>query len=295
MHLTKIFYEVDEFCKQFEKQFERNLLTDGKDKRKRAFSLTLSEIMTIMIYYHDSGYKTFKDYYEKHVLVYMRGDFQALISYNRFIELRQKAFLPLLIFLQLNGLRQCTGISYIDSFPLEVSHIKRASSHKTFKGIAQKGKSSMGWFYGFKLHLVINHQGEVVAFCITPGNIADNNEGVLIKLTKKLFGKLFGDRGYLINEELFKKLYSNGVHLVTKIRKNMSNKLVEMEDKLLLRKRGVVESVGNILKESISIEHSRHRCLAGFLCHVLASLVTYCFREKKPSITASNNVVGLIC
>ena len=295
MHLTKIFYEVDEFCKQFEKQFERNLLTNGEDKRKRAFSLTLSEIMTIMIYYHESGYKTFKDYYEKHVLVYMRRDFQALVSYNRFIELRQKAFLPLFIFLQLNGLRQCTGISYIDSFPLEVCHVKRASSHKTFKGIAQKGKSSMGWFYGFKLHLVINHRGEVIAFCISPGNIADNNEGVLIKLTKKLLGKLFGDRGYLINEKLFKKLYSNGVHLVTKIRKNMSNKLVEMEDKLLLRKRGVVESVGNILKESISIEHSRHRSLAGFLCHVLASLVTYCFREKKPSITTNSNMIGLVC
>jgi len=295
MHLTKIFYEVDEFCKQFEKQFERRLLSVGEDKRKRAFSLTLSEIMTIMIYYHESGYKTFKDYYEKHVLVYMRGDFQTLVSYNRFIELRQKAFLPLLIFLQLNGLRQCTGISYIDSFPLEVCHIKRASSHKTFKGVAQKGKSSMGWFYGFKLHLVINHQGEVVAFCITPGNIADNNEDILIKLIKKLLGKLFGDRGYLVNEELFKKIYSNGVHLVTKIRKNMSNKFVEMKDKLLLRKRGVVESVGNILKESISIEHSRHRCLAGFLCHVLASLVTYCFREKKPSISTSYNVIELIC
>ena len=295
MHLTKIFYEVDEFCKQFEKQFERRLLSVGEDKRKRAFSLTLSEIMTIMIYYHESGYKTFKDYYEKHVMIYMRGDFKALVSYNRFIELRQKALLPLLIFLQLNGLRKCTGISYIDSFPLEVCHVKRASSHKTFKGIAQKGKSSMGWFYGFKLHLVINHQGEVVAFCITPGNIADNNEGVLLKLTKKLFGKLFGDRGYLINKELFKKLYSNGIHLVTKIRKNMSNKLVELKDKLLLRKRGVIESVGNILKESISIEHSRHRSLAGFLCHVLASLVTYCFREKKPSIAGCNNVVGLIC
>ncbi len=251
--------------------------------------------MTIMMYYHESGYRTFKDYYEKHVLIHMKGDFHTLVSYNRFIELRQKALLPLLIFLQLNGLRQCTGISYIDSFPLEVCHVKRASLHKIFEGIAQKGKSRMGWFYGFKLHLVINHQGEVVAFCITPGNIADNNESVLIKLTKKLFGKLFGNRGYLIHEELFKKLYSHGVHLVTKIRKNMSNNLVELKDKLLLRKRGVIESVGNILKESISIEHSRHRSIAGFLCHVLASLATYCFREKKPSIATCNNVVELVC
>ena len=153
----------------------------------------------------------------------------------------------------------------------------------------------MGWFYGFKLHLIINHQGEIIAFCITPGNVADNNEGILVKLTKKLFGKLFGDRGYLVNEELFKKLYSNTVHLITKIRKNMKNKLVEIEDKLLLRKLGIVESVGSILKESISIEHSRHRSLAGFLCHILAALATYCFREKKPSIAKTSNVVELIC
>ena len=294
MHLTKIFYEVDEFCKQFEKEFGKRLLTNGQAKRERAFRLSLSEIMTISIYYHESGYKTFKDYYEKQVLVHMHNDFHALVSYNRFLELRKKAFLPLAAFLQLTSLGKCTGISYIDSFPLKVSHIKRASSHKTFKGIAQKGKSSMGWFYGFKLHLVINHCGEITAFCITPGNIADNNKGVLIKLTKKLFGKIFGDRGYLVNEELFQKLRSRSVHLITKIRKNMQNKLMPIEDKLLLRKRGIVESVGSILKESISLEHSRHRSFAGFLSHVLAALVAYCFREKKPSISNHSSVIGII-
>lgn len=131
-------------------------------------------------------------------------------------------------------LRPRSGISYIDSFPLKVSHVKRASAHKTFRGIAQKGKASVGWFYGFKLHLVINPSGEITAFCITPGNIADNNEDILVKLTKKLFGKLFGDRGYLVNEELFKKLFSHGVRLFTKIRRNMKNKLLEVEDKLLI-------------------------------------------------------------
>jgi hypothetical protein len=295
MHLTKIFYEVDEFCKQFEQQFERKLLTDGQDKRDRHFKLSLSEIMTIVIYFHESGYKTFKDYYEKHVLVHMQCDFHHLVSYNRFLELKQKAFLPLLIFLQLNVLRPCTGISYIDSFPLKVCHVKRASAHKTFRGMAQKGKTSVGWFYGFKLHLVINHLGEITAFCITPGNIADNNENVLIKLTKKLFGKLFGDRGYLVNEELFKKLYLHGVRLFTKIRRNMKNKLLAVEDKLLLRKRGVIESVGSILKESASIEHTRHRSLSGFLSYVLAALVAYGFREKKPSIAKNSKVAGIIC
>lgn len=294
MHLTKIFYEVDEFCKQFEKQFARKLLTDGQEKRNREFRLSLSEIMTITIFYHDSGYKTFKDYYEKQVLTHMTRDFHTLVSYNRFLELRQKTLLPLLIFFQLNLLKPCTGISYIDSFPLEVCHIKRASSHKVFKGLAQKGKTSVGWFYGFKLHLVINHRGEIIAFCITPGNVADNNECVLVKLTKKIFGKVFGDRGYLINEDLFARLYMYGVCLFTKIRKNMKNKLLEIEDKLLLRKRGVIESVGNILKASVSIEHTRHRSLSGFLGHVLAALVAYGFRKKKPSIANNSRVIAMI-
>ncbi len=295
MHLTKIFYEVDEFCKQFEKQFEKRLLTNGQNKRDRAFSMSLSEIMTVVVYFHESGYKTFKDYYEKHVLIYMKNDFHHLLSYNRFLELKQKTLVPLLIFLQLKALGGCTGISYIDSFPLKVCHVKRASAHKTFRGMAQKGKTSVGWFYGFKLHIIINHLGEITAFCITPGNIADNNESVLIKLTKKLFGKLFGDRCYLVNEELFKKLYSHGVRLFTKIRRNMKNKLLELKDKRLLRKRGVIESVGSILKESASIEHTRHRSLSGFLGHVFAALAAYSFREKKPSIARNSRVAGIIC
>lgn len=295
MHLVEIFYEVDEFCKQFEKQFGARLLTSGQNKRDRQFSLCLSEIMTIAICYHESGYRTFKDYYTKHVLVHMRGDFHGLVSYNRFLELRQKALIPLFVFLQLNRLGKCTGISYVDSFPLKVSHIKRIYSHKTFKGIAQRGKTSVGWFYGFKLHVVINHLGEIIAFCITPGSVSDNNEKVLIRITKQLFGKLFGDKGYLINEELFKKLYSHGVHLFTKIRKNMKNKLLAIEDKLFLKKRGVVESVGSVLKGPVSIEHSRHRSMSGFFGYIFASLVAYSFREKKPSIAKNSRVVGMIC
>ena len=215
----------------------------------------------------------------------MQSDFHELVSYNRFTELRQKVFLPLLIYVQLNTIKQCTGTSYIDSFALEVCHIRRTSSHKMFKGLARKGKTSVGWFYGFKLHLVINHAGEIIAFYITPGNVADNNELVLIKLTKKLFGKLFGDRGYIVNEDLFKKLYANGLHLVTKIRKNMKNKLMSLEDKILLRSRGIIESIGGVLKESLSLEHSRHRSIFGFFVHVLSTIIAYNFRENKPSIS----------
>lgn len=250
--------------------------------------------MTISVYYHESGYKTFKDFYKKHVLVNMKYDFNNLVSYNRFLELRKKAVLPLLVFAQLSSLRNCSGISYIDSYPLKVCHIRRSSSHKVFKDSAKKGKTSVGWFYGFKLHVVINHKGEIISFYITPGNISDNNEKVLVKLTKNVWGKLFGDKGYLVNNTLFKRLYINGVQLVTKIRKNMKNKLMSLSDKLLLRKRGIIESVGNILKGSLSLEPSRHRSALGFLGQIISTIICYSYREKKPSISASSENLKLI-
>lgn len=282
--LVKIFYEIDEFCKQFDKQFNARLLTDGDNKRLKEFSLSITEIMTICVYYHETGYKTFKDYYTKYVLEHMKTDFRCLVSYNRFIELRQKVLFHLVLFAQFNSMKKCTGISFIDSFSLKACHIRRVYSHKVFKGLAQKGKTSVAWFYGLKLHAVINHQGEIVAFCITPGNVSDCNENILLRITKKLFGKLFGDKGYIINQELFEKLYMAGIHLITKLRKNMKNKLMSLEDKYLLRKRGTIESVGSILKERLSMEHTRHRSITGFFTHIIATIIAYNFRENKPSI-----------
>lgn len=282
--LTQIFCEIDDFCKQFQQQFNKNILTSGKNIRKREFKLSLSEIMTISIFYHHSGYKTFKEYYEKHVCVYFKHDFRDLVSYNRFLELKNLAMIPMIAFLQLSSMHKAMGISFVDSFSLNVSHPKRISSHKVFKGLAQRGKTSVGWFYGFKLHLVINIVGEIVAFYITPGNVADNNEGVILKLTRNLFGKIFADKGYLVNKNLFQKLYSKGIRIVTKARKNMKPVLMDYYDRLMLAKRGVIESAGAILKESMSLEHSRHRSIFGFFSHLLTTLCAYNFRPDKPSI-----------
>lgn len=285
MYLVEIFYVCDEFCKQFEREFNQKLLSDGAGIRNREFSLSLSEIMTIVIYFHSSGYKSFKDYYKRHVLVHMKSDFQGKVSYNRFIELKKKALTPLCILAQLQASeQQCTGVSIIDSFALEACHVRRSYSHKVLRGFAKKGKTSTGWFYGLKLHVVINHLGEILSFYITPGNVHDGNRDVLMNLLKKVFGKIFGDRGYLVNSNLFKELYMRGAHLITKIRKNMKNKLMSLEDKMLLRKRGVIESVGNVLKGSLSLEHSRHRSVYGFFSHILSTIIAYNFREKKPSI-----------
>lgn len=293
--LETIFYHIDEFNKQFEKDFNTRLLSSGENKRKRSFSLTASEVMTITLFYHYSGYKTFKDYYEKHVLCYMRDDFKGLVSYNRFLELRNKVVAPLTIFLQLTSLKikednEHLGVSFIDSFSLEVCHIKRASSHKTFAGSAAKGKTSTGWFFGFKVHIVTNPCGEIIACAITPGNVADNNRNILMLLTKGILGKIFGDKGYLVNEQVRRELANKGVHIVTKLRKDMKNKLMPLEDRLLLKKRGIIESVGSVLKETFSLEHSRHRSYAGFLSHVISTLVAYFFKPNKPSIMASNPI-----
>ncbi len=142
----------------------------------------------------------------------------------------------------------------------------------------------MGWFYGFKVHVVINGWGEIIDFTITSGNIVDNNEKVIEKITEKVYGKVYGDKGYLLNTELFKKLYSKGVHIVTKIRKNMKNKLMDMQDKIMLKKRGIIESVGAVLKEDLNIEHLRYRSPIALIVNVLSALTAYSFRKKKPSI-----------
>jgi len=294
MLLTTIFCETDDFCKNFQKQFKVNLLSNGDSRRNRSFSMTLSEIMAIIIFFPYSGYKTFKDYYEKHVMVNMKADFPGLVSYTRFLELKQKCFFALLIFAT-SRCGKCTGISFIDSFSLEVCHIKREHSNKVFQNFAKKGMTSMGWFFGFKLHLMINHLGEIIGFFITPGNVADNNENVLMKLTKKVFGKLFGDKGYLINSELFEKLYNNGVQLITKLRKNMKNKLMLMKDKILLGMRRLIETVGGLLKEQLSLEHTRHRSKIGFFVHIFSVILAYSFREHKPSIGAKPIALPKFC
>lgn len=274
--ITEIFYYIDEFCKLL----DSNSLLSNKKLRIRKSKLSLSEVMTICVLYHGSGYKTFKDYYTKYVLVNMKKDFGKLVSYNRFTELRQNAAIPLLMFTTLCK-QSCTGTSFIDSTKLEVCNVKRQYSNKTFSKCATKGKTSMAWFYGFKLHIVINERGEIIDFAITKGNVADNNKNVLCNFAKRLFGKLVGDKGYIGS---FKYMFERGVQMIHKIRSNMKNKLVDMFDKLLIRKRGIVESVFGILKEQLSLEHTRHRSHLGFLAHISSTIIAYFFRDKKPHL-----------
>ena len=280
MSLLEIFCDVDDFCQHFEPQWQQFQLGNGLRKRRRKCGLCLSEIMTIIINFHQSNYRTFKGYYLYHVKAHLHQGFPGLVSYSRFVRLMAQAFVPLtLYFLTRRG--QCTGISFVDSTPIKVCHNRRIQRHKVFAGIAARGKSTMGWFYGFKLHLVVNDHGEILSFQLTPGNV-DDRQPVPI-LTNDLFGKLFADKGYL-SQNLFEELLQKNVQLITGVRKNMKNRLLPLADKLLLRKRSIIETINDQLKNISQIEHSRHRSFTNFLVNLLAGLLAYTFQNKKPSL-----------
>jgi hypothetical protein len=287
--LTELFCIVDDFCKEFIPAFERHLLTAEGKTRQRKSRMHMSEIMSIIIHFHQSGYRTFKDYYIKHVSNYLKPFFPQLLSYNRFVELMKTATIPLICFIQSRAKTQ-TGIYFIDSTSLDVCHIKRAHCNKVFKGIAKKGKSTMGWYFGFKLHILINDIGEIMAFKITESTTDDRK--VVPELANNLFGKLIGDKGYL-SQKLFDELLDKGLQLITKIKKNMKNKLMPLFDKLLLRKRAIVESVNDQLKNISQIEHSRHRNFFNFIINILAGITAYSLKEKKPSLNLSSNMLAV--
>jgi hypothetical protein len=280
LQLTAMFCDIDDFCKRFEPIYHRHLLQAGHRPRSRQTALALSEIMTILIYFHRSHYRTFKHYYTEYVAAHLRPYFPTLVSYSRFVEFLPRALVPLCCYVQTRKGR-CTGIAFIDSTPLGVCHNRRITTHKVFEGWASRGKTSMGWFYGFKLHLVVNDEGELLAFCLTPGNTDDRRPAP--GLTKALFGQLFGDRGY-ISQALHDALFAHGLELLTKVRKNMKNRLMRFWDKLLLRKRVLIETINDQLKNISQIEHTRHRSMTGFMVNLVAGLIAYSYQPKKPSL-----------
>lgn len=283
LDLTQIYCDVDDFYRQFERcceTYQARLPCEGQPNGYQS-QLSLSEVMTIVIAFHGSGFRTFKDFYTCQVLPHWRSAFPHLVSYNRFVELMPWSFMALVSFLNTQCLGEVTGVSFIDSTSLSVCHVKRAQSHRTFKAVAGWGKSSVGWYFGFKLHLIINHQGELLAATLTPGNTDDRKP--VPEMTKDLIGKLFGDRGY-ISQPLFEALFERGLELITTRRKNMKNSLMPVLDKILLRKRPLIETVNDQLKNICHIEHSRHRSPFNFLVNLVSGLIAYTYHPDKPSL-----------
>lgn len=280
MDIVTLFCDIDDFCLQFVPAWQQCLVTPGSAQPRWTSRLCLSEVMTIVISFHQSGYRTFKDYFLRYVTQHLRWAFPHIGSYTRFVELMAAALVPLCAYLQTRKGRS-QGVAFIDSTLLAVCHPKRSTRHRVFAGVAAWGKNSLGWTYGFKLHLLINDLGEIVACCLTAANVDDRKP--VPHLLHGLHGKVFGDRGY-ISQALFDSLFTRGVQLITKLRKDMKNKLIPMLDKLLLRKRSLIETVNDQLKNISQIEHSRHRSVTNFLVNLVAGLIAYTYQAKKPSL-----------
>lgn len=288
MSILELFCSVDDFWMQFAPQWQSELLSVGKLHRVRATQMYPSEMMTILILFQQSHYRTFKAYYTEYVQRHLCSVFPTQVSYQRFVELMPRLLVPLVAYLH-TQLGRCTGISFIDSTKLAVCHNARIHQHRVFEGRAARGKTSVGWFYGFKLHLVVNDEGDLLAFCLTAGNVDDRRP--VPKLAYRLFGALFGDKGYLSQPLAEQLLVTQGLRLITKLRKKMHNRLLLLSDKLLLRKRAIIETINDQLKNVCQIEHSRHRSPINFLVHLIAGLIAYCQQPKKPSLRLQSIVL----
>lgn len=287
MNRLAIFCEIDDFCRIFEPKFNQQLLSDGDRQRIKPSRMSRSEVMTILVLFHRSGFRNLKKFYQNLVGKYWGRDFPDLLSYSRFVEVQRDCLILLGAFMQ-TRLGKCSGVSFIDSSKIAVCNNLRIKQNKVFEGVAKRGKTSTGWFYGFKVHLIVSDTGEILAWQITLGNVDDRKP--VPNMSKRLWGKLFGDRGY-ISQKLTGLLGAENIQLITKIKKNMTNKFVNFFDKLLLRKRAIIESINDQLKNISQIEHTRHRSVWNFYTNVVAGLIAYTYQERKPNLQLRKELV----
>lgn len=279
--LTTIFCEMDDFCKELDSYTMHKLLPSPiQGSRGPECSLSISEVMTILVMFHKIRYRDFKTFYCGHVQQFWQKYFPKLPSYQQFISIMKRAIFPLTLFTQFKSGKR-TGMYYIDSSCLPVCNVKRSKRHKTFAEVAKYGKTSIGWFFGLKLHLVINEKGELIAFKITKGNKHDSQEA--LSLLKTLKGLAFGDKGY-IGKKIFDELLNSGLKLITRKKKNMkqNSELSEFE-KQLLNQRNLVETVIDNLKYNLQIWHTRHRSILNALTHLVAAITAYAIEPLKLS------------
>jgi hypothetical protein len=287
MDILSVFCQIDDFCQTFEPKYNQFQLTEGQKKRNKPSQMAMSEVMTILVLFHQSGFRNLKTFYNEKICRYQRQDFPHLLSYNRFVELQSKATIFLAAFLQ-PKMGKCSGISFVDATKIQVCHNLRIKQNKVFKNVGERGKTSTGFFFGFKIHLIINDCGEILAWQVTAGNVDDRSP--VAKMAKQLWGKLFGDKGY-ISQTLSQVLGEHNLQLITKLKKNMKNKLMPFFDRLMLRKRAIIESVIDQLKNISQVEHTRHRSVWNFYGNLVAGLIAYTFQPLKPTLNLRQDLV----
>lgn len=284
--VTEIFCIIDEFCKNLDSELRKNCklpssTSSGKHFRNRKGKMSDSEIMTVMVCYHFGTYRNFKEYYINCILGALRREFPDAVSYNRFVELMPRKFILMMLFMKLSAFGKCSGITFVDSTMIPVCQNVRRYFNKVFRDFAKDGKGTMGWCHGFKLHILCNDSGEIITFCLTGANVDDRDERVWTVFAKELFGKVFADRGY-IGQDFFESLFDQGIHLVHGLKANMKNKLMPMYDKIMLRKRYIIECINELLKNKANLVHSRHRSIHNFIMNICSALAAYCFFDNKP-------------
>lgn len=276
--IITIFCQIDDFCNELDEYSAHQFIGEFSHKRGPETRLSLSEIMTLLIGFQTLRFRNFKAFYnfaQEHWKVY----FPELVSYQRMVELIKLALGPLTLFTQFNSGRR-TGIYYVDSSALPVCLLRRQKRHKTFETIAKFGKTSMGWFFGLKLHLVINDKGQMIAFKITRGSRNDAIEAC--SMLKVLEGLAFGDKGYL-GKKIFEELLAGGLKLITRKRKNMAQDKLSQYEQQLLDQRNLIETVFNHLKHHYQVWHTRHRSVINAMTHLIAALAAYVIDPLKLS------------
>jgi len=283
--LTELFCLIDDFCQVFEPAWEKRLLAEGHRKRRRQASLSLSELMTLAVLFHQLRYRQFKSFYLCHALRFLRNEFPKLPSYQRCVELMPRCIVPLsALFDTLKG--QCTGITILDSSPLAVCDNLRIYRHRVFAATAARGKSSTGWFFGFKLHIAINHRGELLSMKVTPGNIDDRKPVAF--LCRGLFGRVYADKGYVAGW-LVERMRQQQIEFITRMRKNMKPAPRTPFDRALLRHRSLIETVFDELKNLCQVEHTRHRAYGNFMVNLMSGIIAYCLAPNKPRLPLTSS------
>lgn len=290
MSLDDLFCDVDDFCRLLLPDWHRQQRQYGERKRLRGCRLAVSEIMTILMHFHHSQYRNFNAYDLLPRCRQLADAFPNRLRYNRLVAVIPTVLMPLCVYLHPRK-GQATGIAFIDATSLVVCPNRRIDSHKVFNQVARRGKTAVGWFYGVKLHRVVNDGGEWLAFPITPGNV-DARKPVP-QWVKGLTGKLFGDRGDS-SQKRFETLLEQHLPLITKRRKTLRNKLLPLSDKLLLRKRALLETINDQLKNISQIEPTRQRSVINSRVNLLAGWVAYTHQPKKPSLNLSQNQLKLL-
>ena len=269
--LISTFCRIDDFCIIHEKQQQYKAISYNKFRTGPKASLSLSEIMTILIMYQILQYRNFKSFYNDFLCEYWNSFFPNLPSYTRFVELIPQALVGLSNFVGSNQGTH-TDIYYVDATKLPVCHNLREKRHKVFDGLAGKSKTSTGWFYGLKLHFVINHLSQIMNLRVTQGNVDDRTP--LISMCEGLEGYIFADRGY-ISKDKESTLAKQGLKLVTTLKKNMKKVFRTKAEKSLLRNRGMIETMIDYLKNSLMLWHTRHRSPMNAFTHLMACMAAW--------------------